>query len=210
MSKTSSILSKSPATFLAAAAAAVATGCASTTPTRETSQGYAIFDVRGDIAPAKAAEAIKVALQKNMTGVQISNGLPPYPLPDKPGRFQLVSPFKAGSGIAALAASSGQSIQVPTCEGAILTAHGRDSSFSRYGEATTFFSCLMPYKGGYALNVFTTFSKASGAFNAATLGATLARTVTGDSSQFIPRTIASVVDSLKATGAAVELLEAYP
>lgn len=101
-------------------------GCASTTPTREISQGYAIFDVKGEIAPAKAAEAIKVALQKSMTGIQISNGLPPSPLPDKPARFQLESPFKAGSGIAALAASSGQAIQVPTCEGAILTADGRD------------------------------------------------------------------------------------
>ena len=39
-----------------------------------------------------------------------------------------------------------------------------------------------------------------GAFSAATLGATLARTVVGDSSQFIPRTIAQVVDGLKAIG----------
>lgn len=193
-----------------AASLAVLTGCASTTPTRESSQGYAIFDVKGDVPTARAAEAIKVALQKNMTGVQISHGLPPSPLPDKAARFQLVSPFKAGSGIAALAASSGQTLQVPTCEGAILTANGRDSSYAKYGEATTFFACLMPYKGGYGLNIFTTFSKASGGFNAATLGATLARTVTGDSSQFIPRTIASIVDSLKATGATVELIEAYP
>ena len=181
-----------------------------TPQTRLLQLGYAIFDVKGEIAPAKAAEAIKVALQKSMTGVQISNGLPPSPLPDKPGRFQLLSPFKASSGIAALAASSGQAIQVPTCEGAILTANGRDSSYAKYGEATTFFACLMPYKGGYGLNIFTTFSKASGGFNAATLGATLARTVTGDSGQFIPRTVAGVVDSLKASGATVELLEAYP
>lgn len=190
--------------------AATVAGCASTTPTRETSQGYAIFDVKGDVSPTKAGEAIKLALQKKMTGVQVSHGLPPSPLPDKPGRFQLVSPFKAGSGLAAMAASSGQSLQVPTCEGATLTANGRDSSFAKYGEATTFFVCLMPYKAGYALNVFTTYSKASGGFNAATLGATLARTVSGDSSQFIPRTIASLVEALSATGANVELLEAYP
>ena len=54
------------------------------------------------------------------------------------------------------------------------------------------------------------FTKASGAFNAATLGATLARTVVGDTSQFIPRTIADVVDSVKATGATVTMTEAYP
>jgi hypothetical protein len=40
------------------------------------------------------------------------------------------------------------------------------------------------------------------------LGATLARTVVGDSSQFIPRTIAAMVDSVKATGAASTLVEA--
>ena len=208
-------MSKTSKRSLVAAAAVAAigaglVGCASTTPTREISQGYAIFDVKGEIAPAKAAEAIKVALQKNMTGVQISNGLPPSPLPDKPARFQLVSPFKAGSGIAALAASSGQAIKVPTCEGAILTANGRDSSYAKYGEATTFFACLMPYKGGYGLNVFTTYSKASGGFNAAILGATLARTVTGDSAQFIPRTLGGILDALKAAGATVDLQEAYP
>ena len=56
----------------------------------------------------------------------------------------------------------------------------------------------------------TTFTKASGAFSAATLGATLARAVVGDSSQFIPRTIAQVVEAVKQTGAVVSLVEAYP
>ena len=82
-----------------------------------------------------------------------------------------------GSSLGALAAASGQSLQVPTCDGAILTANARDTSMARYGEGTTFFACLMPYQSGYALNVYTTFTKASGAFSAATLGATLARTV---------------------------------
>jgi hypothetical protein len=68
----------------------------------------------------------------------------------------------------------------------------------------------MPYKSGWALNVHTTFVKASGAFSAATLGATLARTVVGDSSQFIPRTLAAMVDNLKAAGATVTLVEVYP
>lgn len=195
----------------AAAAAALAAGCASTTPTRETSQGYAVFDVKAgpEIGPARIAEAVKTALQKNLSTVQIANGIPPSPLPETAGRFKLVSPFK-GSNSGALAAASGQSLQVPTCEGSILTANARDTSMARYGEGTTFFACLIPYQGGYGLNVYTTFSKASGGFNAATLGATLARTVVGDSSQFIPRTIAQVVEAVKATGATVTLVEAYP
>ena len=40
---------------------------------------------------------------------------------------------------------------------------------SSYGESTTFFACLMPYQGGYSLNVYTTFTKTSGSFNAATM-----------------------------------------
>ena len=192
-------------------AALVLAGCGSTTPTRELSSGYAVFDVKAgpEVGHAKVAEAVKIALQKNMSAVQIVNGIPPSPLPEKSPRFQMVSPFK-GSNLGALAAASGQSLQVPTCEGAIVTANARDTSMARYGEGTTFFACLMPYQGGYGLNVYTTFAKASGSFSAATLGATLARTVVGDSSQFIPRTIASVVESVKATGATVSLVEAYP
>jgi hypothetical protein len=192
-------------------AAVALVGCASTTPTRELSSGYAVFDVKAgpEIGHARVVEAVKMALQKNMSAVQIVNAIPPSPLPEKAARFQLVSPLK-GSNLGALAAASGQSLQVPTCEGAILTANARDSSMARYGEGTTFFACLMPYQGGYGLNVYTTFAKASGSFNAATLGATLARTVLGDSSQFIPRTIAQMVEAVKATGATVTLVEAYP
>ena len=197
--------------IIGAVVALLGAGCASTTPTREISFGYAIFDILAgpEIGPARIAEAVKVALQANMSQVQIVNGIPPSPLPQVPPRFQLLSPFK-GSNLAALAAASGQSLQVPTCEGAILSANARDTSMARYGEGTTFFACVMPYQGGYRLNIYTTFAKASGAFSAATLEATLARTVVGDSSQFIPRTIAQVVDGVKGTGASVTLVEAFP
>lgn len=186
-------------------------GCASTTPTVETSNGYAVFDVKAgpDVSASKVAEAVKVAVQKNMSKAKIVNGIPPSPLPVQAPRFQLVSPFK-GSSLGALAAASGQSLQIPTCEGAILTVNARDESMAQYSEGTTFFACLMPYQGGYSLNIYTTFTKASGGFSAAALGATLARSVVGDSSQFIPRTIASIVDSVKQTGATVTMTEAYP
>jgi hypothetical protein len=192
-------------------AAVLGAGCASTTPTRETSSGYAIYDIKAgpEVGGPRIAEAIKVALQKNTSRVQINNGIPPSPLPDKAPRFALVSPLK-GSNLGALAAASGQTLQVPTCDGATLTANARDGSMSSYGEGTSFFVCLMPYQGGYSLNIYTTFSKASGSFNAATLGATLARPLVGDSSQFIPRTIGQIVDGVQQAGASVALLEAYP
>lgn len=194
----------------AVAATLALAGCASTTPTREISSGYAIFDVKAGpgVGHAQLAEAVKVGLQKSTSRVQIVNGIPPSPLPEKAPRFKLVSPYSAN--LAAMAAASGQSVQVPVCDGAIVTANATDTSMRQYGEGTTFFVCLMPYQGGHALNVYTTFTKASGAFSAETLGATLARTVVGDTSQFIPRTINNIVESVKATGATVTLVEAYP
>lgn len=195
----------------AVAAVALLAGCASTTRTVETTPGYAIYDIKAapGVTHALVAEAVKTSLQKNMSSVQVTNAIPPSPLPEKAGRFQLVSPFK-GSNLAALAAASGQSLQVPTCEGAIMTAQAGDSSMSQYGEATSFFACVMPYQGGWSLNVYTTFRKASGTFNVQTLAATLMKPLTGDSSQFIPRTINSMVEAVKATGATVTLVEAFP
>jgi len=193
------------------AVAALLGGCTSTTPTRERSVAYVIYDIKAgpEVGSGKIAEAVKVALQANTSQVQVVNSIPPSPLPAAAPRFQLVSPFK-GSSMEALAAASGQSLQVPMCEGAVLSANAADTSMSKYGEATTFFVCLMPYQGGWSLNIYTTFSKASGAFSAATLGATLARPLVGDTSQFIPRTVNAIVTGVKGTGATVTLVEAYP
>lgn len=195
----------------AVAALSILAGCASPTPTVETTPGYAIYDIKAapGVTHSQVAEAVKTSLQKYMSAVQVINAIPPSPLPEKAPRFQLVSPFK-GSNLAALAAASGQSLQVPTCEGAIMTAQAGDSSMRKYGEATSFFACVMPYQGGWSLNVYTTFRKASGAFNAQTFAATLMRPLTGDSSQFIPRTVNGMVEAVKATGATVTLVEAFP
>lgn len=186
-------------------------GCTSLTPTKETSVGYAIYDIKAspEVSGTKIAEAIKVGLQKNTSRVLISNGIPASPLPEKAPRFQLTSPLK-GSTLGALAAAQGQSLQLASCEGATLTANARDSSMSRYGENTTFFACLIPYQGGYSLNFYTTFTKVSGSVSAATMGATLMRPFIGDSGQFIPRTIEQIVENVRQTGATLTLVEAYP
>jgi len=195
----------------AAAVLSILAGCASITPTVETTPGYAIYDIKAapGLTHSQVAAAVKTSLQKSMSTVQITNAIPPSPLPEKAGRFQLVSPLK-GTGLAALAAASGQSLQVPSCEGAIMTAQAADSSMRMYGEATSFFACVMPYQGGWALNVYTTFRKASGAFNPQTMAATILKPLTGDSSQFIPRTINGMVEAVRATGATITLVEAFP
>ena len=91
-----------------------------------------------------------------------------------------------------------------------MTANASETSKARNGEGSRFFACLMPYQGGYALNMHATYSKASGAFGTATLGATLAREFVGNTNVFIPNTIKEIVAGVKATGAVVTLLEAYP
>lgn len=83
---------------------------------------------------------------------------------------------------------------MPTCDRAILTANARDSSMAEYGDGTSFSACLMPFQCGDGLNDYTTVTEACGAVSAATPGATLARTVVGDSSQLIARTIAQRVE----------------
>lgn len=195
----------------AVAAMLVLAGCASMTPTVETTPGYAVFDIQPapGVGHAQVVEAVKVALQQNMSAVQITNSIPPSPLPQKMPRFTMVSPFK-GSSLGALAASSGQDMRVPVCDGAVMTARAGDRSLASYRELTSFFACLMPYQGGWSLSIYTTFKKASGMFNTQALAAALVQPLTGDSSQFIPRTIGSVVQAVKATGATVTLVESYP
>src|SRR3546814_10833590 len=105
---------------------------------------------------------------------------------------------------------SGQSFQVVACDGALLHAVARESGYTDYGEGTTFVVCLWQYQDGYHLAVLATYVSSSGAFNAATLGATLARQVVGDSSQFIPKTLNDLVSSVREAGAQVTLVEAYP
>lgn len=121
----------------------------------------------------------------------------------------MTDPFK-GSNLGALAAASGQSVRIPSCDQAIMTANASDRSMSQYGENSTFFLCLQPYTEGYHIDIYTAFTKKSGGFSTATLGATLARTVVGDSSQFLPRTIDDIINEVRNTGADVALVEQYP
>ena len=190
-----------------AVTAVVLVGCASMTPTVTRQEAYAIYDIKaGSATPAAISDAVTQALQKNMTGVRVSKEIPPSPLPAKPQRFVLNDIFKNS----AFAAAAGVNFKVPSCPGAMLTTSASNEAMAKYGENTTFFVCVQPYTEGYWLTVYSTFSKTSGAVSPQMLGADLARAFVGDSSQFIPRTVNDIIASVKATGAAVSVLEAYP
>lgn len=198
-------------TLLAVAVATLVTGCASTTPTVERESAYAIYRVTPGpgVTASEVSQAIQTALQKNTGKVQINRGIPPSPLPETPSRFQVVNPF-AGSGIGALAAQSGANMQIATCEGALVTATAQNTGMSDYGESTQFTTCLWQYQDGFHVDVYTSFSRASGGFSPDMLGAMLARQVVGDSGQFIPRTVNAIVSGIEGTGSQVTLVEKYP
>lgn len=196
---------------LTAAMAATLAGCASTTPTQERESGYAIYQVvtGPGVSAAQLAQAVQTALQKNTEQVQVTRGIPPSPLPQTPPRFQLSNPF-AGSALGALAAQGGASLQVATCDGALVTATAQSTSMSQYGEGSFFTTCLWQYEGGYHVDIYTSFTRASGGFSPDMLGAMLARQVVGDTSQFIPRTVDAIVSGIEQTGSQVTLVEKYP
>lgn len=182
-------------------------GCHTFTPTCETQESYAIYDIKPTqgVAASKIAEAVKVGLQRGTNELRVKMGIPPSPLPSTPGRFSLENPLGR---FAALAAQSCQSVQFPTCNGAILTAQGERSYVT--GQKTIFFACLLPYQSGYHLDFHTTFTKKSGGVSAQALASTLVDSTVGDSSQFIPTIINRVVRHVQEAGAEVMLVEAYP
>ena len=196
-------------TTLTAALAAALAGCVLTTPTYQTESAFVIYDVRpASINRNALLNAITQAVQKHMTQVRANRDIPPAELPDKPGRIALKKPL-GNSGLATLMAASGQSVTVPTCEGQILTIAASDTSKARYGERTEFFLCVLPYKEGYHVDIHVSYARASGATSSAVLGATLARTVVGDASQFIPRTIGAVRAAAEGLGATVGVVNSY-
>ncbi|MBG0761740.1 hypothetical protein [Vibrio cidicii] len=182
-------------------------GCKSTSmaQTKETKKSYVIYDIQvnDSVSPTDMSKAIKEALQANTASVTVVEDLPPYPLPEKAPRFQLVNPF----GKSAMSALAGN-MKIPTCDGALVYAQAADDSMSSYGENTQFYTCLWQYEGGYHVDIYTQFQIESGGLS--NLGVDMVRGMMGDSSQFIPRTINSIKQNLEALSAKTTLVTAYP
>lgn len=185
-------------------------GCASVTPTNEKVEGFKIYDIQTHSTSAltlQLSSNLKEVMQKHAKGVQINNSIPPATLPEKPGRFELTNPFKNAQGIMALAGKQ-SSIVIPSCEGAVIEATSHNSFAG--SENTTFFVCLIPYQKGYHMDVYYRFDKASGGISTKALGSALAQSLVGDSSQFIPRTIAALEDAVRSAGMQPSMIESYP
>lgn len=194
---------------IAVTAALLLGGCSSMTPTMSVKQGYTIYDVKADMSQnQQLVKAITDAMKANTSRVSVVSAFPPSPLPDQAGRFKMASPF--GGNLNALMQSAGAAATIPSCDNATVNITAMDTSMSSSGESTLVFACLMPYKGGYGLDIVARFSEREGGFSPQSMGTSLARMVVGDSSQFIPRTVKSIVDSVQATGVQVAQVEDYP
>lgn len=197
------------AKFCFASLAMLISGCSSTTPKNEVQISYWIYDIKTNKSATDVGTGVVEALQSQMSSVNVSRNIPPSPLPDKPGRFQMSNPF-AKSGLGALMASQGVSMQLPTCEGAVLIANSQQSGMNNWGENTTANSCLWQYKDGYRLDMIVTFSNSSGGYDVKSLAKALVNPLMGDSSQFIPTRINNIVEKLNNNGMKATLVEKYP
>ena len=180
-------------------------GCASMTPTVQTESAHVTMDVQpSSIDRSLLLDNVTKAVQTHMSAVRVSREIPPRDLPEKPGKFYLKDPF-AGSNMGALIGP----MKMPVCEDAILTISSSDTTMQQYGDKTSFFLCVQPYKLGYNINIYSTFTKASGGISPTTLGATLASSLVGDSRQFIPRAMNEVRTAVENIGGKVVILDSY-
>lgn len=192
------------------------TGCASTTPTRTTEQAYMIIDVKGDSSIRnKVLDTVISTAQESMDRLAVNRGIPPSNLPETASRFELVSPFANSplggmvNGFSAISqASGGSSMKIPSCKDPILTMKSNNSD-AGFSENTTFFICVVQYKQGYHVDVYTTFEQQSGGLSVNALSASLARSIVGDTSQIIPRTMKRLETALAAVSPETKVVDSY-
>lgn len=185
---------------------ALATGCV-TTPTTSIENGYAIYNIEAPFNKHnEITKAITEGAKTHTSEIRVKKEIPPHPLPQYPGRFQLTS-IKLTGNFAALAANFPKQ---PSCKGSMMDINAVNTGMSSYGEETRYFMCLMPYEGGFHLDVYTTFTIKTGGFSTRTIGADIARSMIGDSSQFMSKTLNSIVEKVNETGLKMSVVEVYP
>ena len=185
------------------------TGCASMKPSVHTESTFVIYDVKpATLDRNQFLKAVLDAVQTSASKLRVNREIPPAELPATPGRFELQDPF-ANSKMGALLASQAQNIRVPVCKNALMTVSTENTSMAQYGEQTTFFLCVLPYKDGYHIDIHATFVRASSGFTPQGISSAVGRSLIGDSSQFIPRTMNNVRVAAESVGGRVTVVDSY-
>jgi len=166
-------------------------------PKYEVTEGYRIYDIKGGRL-SDITRKLKSTLQERSDTAVFSNGLPPRKLPKVAERFVLTD----------ITSYASINVKRPECKNSPFTSMTHDDFDG--AENTTFFVCLQQYEKGYHMDIYYTFTKVSGGFSAESLGKYIGQSVSGDSSQFIPKTIEALVKSVQETGAKIKIVESYP
>lgn len=201
--------------LVGAAVIASLSGCASTTPTVTSKTAYVVYDAKGDssITYQKVMNAFVSGSKEYLTNANVQENPPPYPLPEKPGRFQSqqMSDMQGMGSVASLMALGGAAVpNVVSCHGASARITGNDNSFSGYGKSAVYTFCLYPYQGGYQINVISTYTSQSGfVADPAVLGAQLAGAIVGSPSKFIEKTFGNEKAALESAGLKVTVVDSF-
>ncbi|QYJ98131.1 lipoprotein [Shewanella alkalitolerans] len=194
--------------ILLAVGLAILSGCASTAQKNTTEQAYMIIDVKGDSSiRERVLNTVVSSVEKSMDTLTVSRGIPPAELPEKATRFKLTSPF-GDSAFGALVQSQGGMIKVPSCQDPLLTMKSDDST-EGFSEKTSFFICVVQYQQGYHVDIYSTFQQSSGGLSVNALSASLARSIVGDTSQIIPRTMKRVELALSNENLETKVVDSY-
>lgn len=173
----------------------------------KTVEYYRIFNITTQADRYSVIDAASNGLGQNINSARENTPIPSFSeAPEKPGRFTLVNPFE-GSNFAALAAASGTSLKMASCEGAVWIAQAdREVEGSDSLKLT---ACLWEYKDGYHLDTYATFKKTTGGIMQ--LSRSMANAIAGTPEEWTEKTFLDIVRNIKSeTGAQIDYLEGYP
>lgn len=198
--------------LILAAAAGILTGCGTMNNAlvekTKSVEYYRIFDIKTQADRYSIADSASNGLGQNVSDAQEARPIPASAgLPETAGRFSLENPFK-GSKLASLASGGGQlGFKVATCEGASWTANAKRTVSGQSQLRLT--ACLFPYKQGYHLDLYATFTKKEGGLMEISRKA--ASAMVGTPEEWTEKTFLDIVRQIrKDTGAKVFFLEGYP
>lgn len=174
---------------------------------RKTVEYYRIFDIKTTADRQNVIEAASNGLGMNVNDAQEASPIFTDEVPEKPGKFKLVNPFQ-GSAFAALASSGGNlGFKVATCDGAVWTAQATRSIAG--SDELRLTACIFPYKEGYNLDLYATFTKLQGGLMQ--ISRSMAAAMVGTPEEWTEKTFLDIVRNIHTqTNADIKFLEGYP
>lgn len=169
---------------------------------------YRIFDIKTSADRYEVAEAASNGLGRNVNSAKEATPIPTSSeLPEEAGRFTLVNPFEGSKMGAFLGGGGSLGMKVATCDGAAWTASAVRSIAGSSDLKLT--ACLWPYKEGYHLDTYATFTKTEGGLMQ--ISRSMASAMVGTPEEWTEKTFLDIVRAIQSkTQADITYLEGYP